>query len=111
MNHFSRTLEDTSAERNVTCRSPADKVSEGNKVSISNQTKNYCYDILVKTLAKNLPDVKIKYNGMISLVEEISRQWNTEAVAWLLLIVLMQISQPERNTKYITWREKEHEQN
>ena len=40
---------------------------------------------------KTLLEAKLKSNGFISLVEEISRQTNIDSVTWLLLIALMQV--------------------
>jgi hypothetical protein len=37
---------------------------------------------------KNLTEVKLKNNELISLVKEISRQHNIESVVWLLIMTL-----------------------
>ena len=34
---------------------------------------------------KNLPNAELKCDRLISLAEEISKQYNTESVEWLLL--------------------------
>lgn len=39
---------------------------------------------------ENLLENNLKSNGLISLVQEISRLHNVESLAWLLLISLMQ---------------------
>lgn len=40
---------------------------------------------------KNLPEAKLKSNGVISLLEAILRQPNVESVAWLSVITLLQV--------------------
>lgn len=59
------------------CGGPAKEVSEGNNIS-SSATDHFC-DILAKHLAtfcpypNNLPETKLKNNGLNSLAEEIFR--------------------------------------
>lgn len=69
-----------------------------------------CHEILY--------EAKLKSNGLITLVEEISRQHNGESVEGLLLVIFMhiynekkqQIGQKEIKKKCAVWREKEHEE-
>lgn len=65
--------------------------------------------LLVKNVAtfgiypKNLPEIKLKSFGIISLAEEIPRQPNIDYIMWLLEIMLMQIykeKQQARKSKY-----------
>lgn len=59
----------------MNCGGPSQKVSEGN--NISNWTTNGSCDILAKHVAtfcpcpKNLPEAKLKNNGLNFLAEEI----------------------------------------
>lgn len=59
---------------------------------------------------KNLSEDKFKNNGLISLMEEISQEPNTDSVTWLLLITLIMVSndkgQGGRNTRVQSEEEK-----
>ena len=61
-------------------------ISEEN--DISNFGRDHSYDSLAKSVAsfcpypKNLLEDKLETNGLISLVEEISRQINIGSVTW-----------------------------
>lgn len=56
----------------------AQEVSEGHRLSLSNWSRGYSYDILAVMLSYD-PKTKLKGGGLIALV------------AWLLLIILMHI--------------------
>jgi hypothetical protein len=83
--------EDQNADRNVDIKDYAHELSDGDKDSIGNWTKT---GHLCDNLAKDLPvvclhleilcEVEFNDDGLINMVEEISRQ-TTLAVAWLLL--------------------------
>lgn len=45
---------------------------------------------------RNLPVTKFESNGMISLVEKISRQPNVDSVGWLLAVILIQVYNDKR---------------
>lgn len=59
---------------------------------------------------KNLSKDRYKNNGLISLVEEISQEPNTDSVTWLLLITLLLVyndkGQGGRNTHMQSEEEK-----
>lgn len=68
-----------------------------------------CHEILY--------EAKLKSNGLITLVEEISRQHNGESVEGLLLVIFMHIYNEKKQQigqkeikKCAVWREKEHEE-
>lgn len=48
---------------------------------------------------KNMPEAKLKTNGLISLVEGISSQHIVSCMALLLLITLMQVSTMKRSNR------------
>lgn len=48
---------------------------------------------------ENLYEAKLKSNGLITLVEEISRQHNGESVEGLLLVTFMQIYNGKKSNK------------
>jgi hypothetical protein len=54
----------------------------------------------------NLWKSEFKGNGIIYFVEEISRKYSIQAVAWLLLTAFSQIDS-KRIEKYVVWPEKE----
>lgn len=79
LGHPSRSLEDIGAASHVDPGGPAQEVSEGN---ISNWARDHFCDIFAKNVAasslypEKSPEAKLKSNGLISLVEEVSRQPN-----------------------------------
>jgi hypothetical protein len=85
---------DPSAEGDVNSGVPVQKVSE--RKNIRKQIRDYC-NILAKQMdtfclsPKNLPKIKLKSFGLISLAEEISRQPCIDCGRWLLVITFMQI--------------------
>lgn len=84
MDHSSRSLEDSRAERCVEGGGTAQEVVEGN--NIGNQARDHSCDTLAKYLAvfcpspKNLPEAKLLSNGLIYL-KEISKQSNIGSLA------------------------------
>lgn len=76
--------------------------------------KNYSCYILVRKMAaicpclKSLPDFKVKSFGLITLVEEISKQPSIDSVSWLQVLMLMKIYNKKKQAeqgKYL-WRKR-----
>lgn len=59
------------------------------KKTISNWAGNHFCDVLAIYIAAFCPCPKLESKGLISLTEKISRQSNIDAVAWLIVIILM----------------------
>lgn len=71
-----------------------------------NWVRRHSCDIFSDKLAEmypcheNLYEAKLKSNGLITLVEEISRQHNGESVEGLLLVTFMQIYNGKKATSW-----------
>lgn len=96
MSCSSSILKETNSESNEDSGGLDHEVSEGNTNSI-NWDRSHSYDILSNNLAEmcpcqeNLYEAKLKSNGLITLMEEIPRQYNSEFGEWLLLITFMKV--------------------
>lgn len=113
-------LEDITAERNASCEGPAPEILE--ESNISNWLSDHSCHILAKNIAyfcpwtKNFPEAKLKSNGLIPLVEEVSKQPDTDSVVWLLVMPLMQIynekeqAQHKRKEKCTVWKKKKYKE-
>lgn len=101
--HPNRSLEDSSFKSCADYRGLAKNISEGN--NISNWARGLPCDILMKNLSffcpcpENFPKAELKRNGMSSSAGEISQQHNVESVAWLLLIICLQVCSEKEQVK------------
>lgn len=89
--HCSRSLEDSSA---VSCADYGRLSSRGlrrKKKTISNWARDHFCDVLAIYMAAFCPCPKLESKGLMSLTEEILRQSNIDTVAWLIVIILMQV--------------------
>jgi hypothetical protein len=74
----------------------AHEVSEGNEDSVGKWTRSHSCYILTKNLSTICPCPEthgrlcLKGDGLINLVEEISRQHSIQVVVWLLLAAVKQ---------------------
>lgn len=93
MGHPRRGLEGRCDGSYVGCGGSAPEVSEGN--NIRDWARGHPCDNLVMSAfcpqPKNLPEVKLKSNGLISSAEKISRQPNDDSVVRLLVIIFKQV--------------------
>lgn len=89
--------EEQNVDRNMDSKGQAHEVSIGNKDPIVNWTKGHVRYTLAKKLSsccaspESLQEIETKGDGIIDLPKEISRQFNIQGVAWVLLVAFSQI--------------------
>jgi hypothetical protein len=97
MSGSDRSSEDQITDRNGDSKDGAHEASEVNKDSIGNWTRGHSCYILAQNLStfcscpKTLSEAEFKSNGLINLVEEISREYSIQTMAWLLLMAFSQV--------------------
>jgi hypothetical protein len=94
MSDSGKSSEDQNADRHGARKGCAHAVSDRNKPSLGNWSRNHLCYILAKNLPMFCPQPKtlwgteFKGNKLINLAEEISTQPSIQALAWILLFYI-----------------------